>query len=111
MKYALGVALVVLLVIAGCGGCAYKTWGTKTTETITVKSKERVENSSGNGAKYLVYTEDEVFENTDAWLNGKTGSSDLYNLLEEGQTYECEINGWRVSLLSWYRNLLSCEAV
>jgi hypothetical protein len=77
--------------------------------TITVKSKERVA-EDGDG-KYLVYTEDKVYEITDSLLNGNFSSSDRYNDIEEGHTYTCDAVGFRVPLFSWYENLLECSEV
>lgn len=108
LKTGIAVALVVLLV-GGCGGCVlYRSYATKEAVTIHVKDKER---TGGDNGKYLVYTDGEVFEDVDAWLNAKTNSSDIYSGLEPGHTYHCTVNGWRFSPFSWYRNILHCEGV
>jgi len=73
---------------------------------IKVDSKERVQNQ--DSSKYLVFTEKEVFENTDALFRLKFDSSDLYGKLKEGGKYTCDVYGWRISLFSMYRNLVSC---
>ena len=75
--------------------------------TITVKNKERV--ISNETSKYLVWSEDETFENTDSLIKGKFNSSDLYGELEKDHTYRCKVYGWRVQLFSWYRNIIECE--
>ncbi|TMR92854.1 hypothetical protein [Nonomuraea basaltis] len=78
-------------------------------ETITVKDKERVCDSS-NSCRYLVWDRDgDVYENTDAWLSLKFDSSTLYGQLEEGHTYHVKVNGWRVPATSSYPNILSIE--
>lgn len=88
----------------------YASWGTKTTETILVERTERI--AEGNDGKWVVYEQDgETFENTDAWFQGKTDSTDLQRELLAGHTYECEVNGWRITLLSSYRNVLRCHEV
>lgn len=74
---------------------------------IMVKDKERV--VYNNGSKYLVWTENEVFKNTDQLLKWKFNSSDLQGKLEKGKAYRCKVYGWRISILSKYRNLISCE--
>lgn len=79
--------------------------------TFTVEDKERVMDRGGDGARYLVWSKDETFENVDSLLKGKFNSSDLYGQLKEGQTYTCEVYGWRNSFFSLYRNLVKCKEV
>ncbi|MGR6915379.1 hypothetical protein ACU635_14135 [[Actinomadura] parvosata] len=79
-------------------------------ETITVKDKERVCDTS-ESCRYLVWDRDgDVYENTDAWLSFKFNSSTLYGELEEGHTYRVKVNGWRVPVTSSYPNILSIES-
>ena len=73
---------------------------------ITIRGKER---TGGEDGKYLVFTETEVFENTDEFFKGKFNSSDVYNQFDIGKTYKCEVIGWRIPLLSWYRNIIKCS--
>ena len=82
---------------------------TQETVTFTVTDKERV--NGYESSRYLVFTEDEVFQNTDSLLMWKFSSSDLYGSLEVGTTYEALVTGWRVPFLSWYRNIVTVEAV
>lgn len=77
--------------------------------TFTVSKSEAVVNSSGKGARYLVYTNKGVYENTDSFWNGKWNSSDLYNQIQVGKKYSCDTTGWRNGFFSWYPNLISCE--
>ncbi len=75
--------------------------------TIVVKHKERV--ISEETSKYLVWSEDETFENRDSLIKGKFNSSDLYGKLEKDHTYKCKVYGWRVQFFSWYRNIIECK--
>lgn len=74
---------------------------------ITVKDKERVVYSKSS--QYLVWTENEVFRNTDTLMKWKFNSSDLQGKLEKGKTYHCKVYGWRINFISTYRNLINCE--
>jgi len=76
---------------------------------ITIDDKDIKAHSEGS--KYLVFTDGEVFENTDSWLNGKFDSSDVYNNLDVGKTYHCKVVGWRIQIMSWYRNIITYEEV
>ena len=84
-------------------------YDTQETITITVKEKDVVISGSGQNtkSKYLVFTEDEVFENTDCWIPfGKFNSSDFQRKLEVGKTYQVTVCGYRMPLVSGYRNII-----
>lgn len=108
------IGCAALLLLPFCCTALYQ-HGTSETVRITVKDKERVSYSTGSGeskgisSKYLIFTESETFENTDAWFSGKFSSSDLYGKLDKGQSYTVRVYGWRVPLLSWYRNITRIE--
>ena len=104
-------ALLGLIGIVLAYPIAYKF--SKETIKIKVKDKERSIDGTGDSikGKYIVFAEGEVFENTDSYLFGKFGSSNIQNQLDLGQTYEIVVAGWRVPFLSWYRNIISIEAV
>lgn len=78
------------------------------TVEITVTDKERIVTGSGESlsSKYLVFTEGEVFENTDELFLGKWDSSDLQGALKPGQTYTVKVIGWRLKFFSTYRNIV-----
>jgi len=76
--------------------------------TITVKDKERITTGSGENisSKFIIYTENEVFENCDTWLFLKFNSSDFQNKFEKGKTYNVNVAGWRIPFFSTYRNIV-----
>lgn len=83
-----------------------------TEEVVTVTDKERIVESNGDGdttSKYLVFTESETFENTDALFFGKFNSSDIQGKLRKDSTYNMRVVGWRIQWLSQYRNIISVE--
>lgn len=75
--------------------------------TITVVDKEKT--ISNKQSKYLIFGEDEVFENTDSYIFWKFDSSDLYRDLEKGESYRVKVSGWRVPFLSMYRNIVEIK--
>lgn len=78
--------------------------------SFTVSKSERVCESGKNGTcRYLIYTDQGVYENTDSLWKGKWNSSDLYNQIKPNVKYNCEAIGFRVPFLSWYENVISCE--
>lgn len=108
MKYTIIVAIPLLLLIGPL--IAYNTdeW-----IEITVNEKERVTQSTAEGvdSKYLIYTDEEVLENTDSVWYWKFNSSDYYGSLKEGETYKARVYGFRIPFLSWYRNIIELEAI
>jgi len=97
------------------GGYTTAYYLSATETTINVNRLERIVESSGSGesqsttSKYLVFTDSDVFENTDSWLYLKFSSSDLYAKLEEGKTYRVKVAGWRIPFLSWYKNIIEIK--
>jgi hypothetical protein len=80
---------------------------------IVVTDKERITTGSVKNLKhkYLVYTEGEVFENTDSFSFFKWNSSDIHGYLVEGKTYKVKVAGWRVPFLSSYRNIVDVDGL
>lgn len=72
---------------------------------------ERIVESSGEetNSKYLVYTNDEVFENTDEFILWKFNSSDIQNQLAQADSVNLEVIGWRIPFLSMYRNIVEIK--
>ena len=80
-------------------------FGTERSVMIQVTDKERV--VSSDSSKYLVFTEAEVFENTDCLLRFKFNSSSLQGALKKQGRYTIVVYGWRIPLFSTYRNIAS----
>lgn len=99
-------AVLAAVILFGYAGAYYSS---SETVEITITDKERITTGSGENisSKFIVYGEDEVFENTDSWLYLKFSSSDVQNELTVGETYTVKVAGWRVPFLSWYRNVVS----
>lgn len=98
-------AAVVLWIIV-----AATAWpATFTEETIQV---ERMwEKSVGDsGQKYLVSTPEEVYQITDVLLIGHFRASDVYADIREDETYCVRVSGWRIPILSQYRNISEVHA-
>ena len=108
-KLLVAVVIVFAAGTAGIIGAVASNFYQESNIKLTVKDKERVVNRNGQGSKYLVWSEDETFENVDSLFKGKFNSSDLYGKLEIGKTYNCRVYGWRNSFFSMYRNIIECK--
>jgi hypothetical protein len=103
-----GVIGIFLLMI----GVQAVKYSTVTDVVVTVTEKERIVESNGKHttSKYLVFTENEVFENVDDMIPFfKFNSSDIQGKLHVGETYKLTVWGWRINFLSSYRNILNVQ--
>lgn len=98
-------SILIGLILMFC--CTFQ-YVTKTNVTFTVIEKERVTERRGDSisSKYLIFTDSEVFQNTDSIFYFKFNSSDIYVKLKKDHTYEAVVYGWRVPFLSMYRNIV-----
>lgn len=105
MKNATKIILLIALLLVGY---IFLYQSSKDRITVLIKDKERITTGSKENisSKYLVYTEGEVFENTDALMFFKWDSSDLQNELDVGSEYKVLVVGWRIPFLSTYRNII-----
>jgi hypothetical protein len=78
-------------------------------EIVEITVNEKVVQVSGSNSTYLIFTDDEVFKNSDAIFYLKFNSSDIQNALKESGTYKVKVAGYRFQMFSWYRNIISIE--
>lgn len=80
---------------------------------IKVTNKERITTGRGENidSKFIIYTENEVFENTDSWLFFKFNSSDYQNKIKIGKSYNAKVAGWRIPIFSSYRNIINHKEI
>lgn len=102
------IGIILLAVAALCWSCGQYIF-TKENERITIKEQQL--KTKGKGSQYMVYTDKGVFVNEDCFCAGKFNSSDFYNKMEAGKTYDVTHIGWRVPFFSWYENIISYREV
>lgn len=103
------VALAAVGVIGGGVAAGIEMeYGTEHNVTFTVQGLD--DQSTGKGHQYMIFAADgNTYVNTDAWLHGKTDSSNVWNDFMRagaGAEWDCPIYGYRVSLLSSYPDIL-----
>lgn len=79
----------------------------KDSVTATVTDKQ----VRGESGTYYVYTDEEVFVVKDSPFYFRWDSSDDWSMLEIGETYEFDVTGYRIPILSKYRNIIDYELV
>ena len=106
--YVIGFGLLLLLLVSLN---AVYVFGTQDTVVATVTDKDRITTGSGKdiSSKYLVFTDKEVFENTDSLLLFKFNSSDVQGKLRAGSSYRLDVYGWRLPFFSSYRNIVAAS--
>lgn len=106
------IAAVVVLILASIllGSCDYPYWTAKT-RTIDITDKARITSgSNGNtSGKYLIYSKEGTFEDTDSMMRLKFNSSDVYGQIQVGKRYRCLTYGWRLPFFSNYPNIVKCS--
>lgn len=106
---------IILAIIAAIiiGSQFLITYGTQDTVTAKVIKTERIMYMDKNNAnsKYLIFCENETFENVDSLLYFKFNSSDIYGHILAGGTYKFRVYGIRIPFFSYYRNIISAELV
>ena len=80
-------------------------YSTTHTGTYRITKTERV------SERYLIFTDKEVLKNVDDLFFLKFDSSDVYGKLssKQGQVVKLTVQGLRVPLFSWYRNVIKVE--
>lgn len=105
--------MVVAFAVAAGSGIYYQTTTPETVQA-TVTDKERQVKSDGDGgttSKYIIFTDKEVFQNTDSMIRGKWRSSDLQGRVHVGCTYDFNAYGFRNGPFSIYRNVTEAKHV
>lgn len=80
---------------------------TKEIVSVTVTDKER--QVKDETSKYIVFTDKEVFQNTDVTMAWKFNSSDIQGSLVKGCDYDLTVYGLRVQFMSMYRDILEAK--
>jgi hypothetical protein len=98
------VAVFFIIVILAAVSFLAPLWTQDQLVNITV-----IEKIPFHDGKYLIVAEingrEEVFTVGDEWILVTFNASDRYAFLKEGGQYQVDLCGYRVPLLSWYRNI------
>lgn len=109
-----GVVLVIGVILAIIVGIVAWAWqyeyGSESNLTFKVSTVTNVASgSNGTGHQYLIYTgQGRVLENSDSIMHGKTDSGNVQAWLtnHQGDVVTCPTYGYRVFLLSSYKDIL-----
>ena len=102
------IVVAILLILGAISGfvVAYRSSAQTINMTVNEVAPRIVQESTYS---HLVYTDKGVYTNKDSLSFLKFRSSDIYNQLRAGGTYNCKVAGWRIGFFSMYRNIIDCE--
>jgi hypothetical protein len=105
-----GIAVVVVVfLVALFAGYGKTSW-----VDFQLTGKESVSTSDGNGNnghEYRLYTTHGTYKVTDSVIHWRRNSADVYGRLLVGHKYHCKVYGWRVPLVSSFKNVLDCKQI
>ncbi|MBI1214472.1 MAG: hypothetical protein GC185_01475 [Alphaproteobacteria bacterium] len=113
VRFPLVLAFAAVAVVGVGSEYMYQTSGHEhVIATVTDKDRQITTDSDGHAqSKYIVFTDKEVFENSDSLLRGKFNSSDIQGKLKRDCTYDFEVYGYRNHFFSVYRNIIDATPV
>lgn len=101
-KLVIFVAIILSLFFLGFSYLFFEKFLTEKEISLTVINKEKFGNEEG---RYLIFTPDEVFENSDSFYHRKTNAEIIYRKLERGVTYRVKVVGFYLPCLPRLRNI------
>jgi hypothetical protein len=106
----IAVAAIIVLFFGALWTQPYWTHGSKIV-TVTGVTTKRVTDHGKPRDIYLVFTDDETYKNVDSPAYLKFNSSDIQGKLIVTGRFRIEYYGFRVPVLSTYKNIIKAEKV
>ena len=105
------IILLFALIIGGTITYQVSYYASSKTISITINKTDRITTGSGEdiSSKYLIFTDETTYENTDLMFLGKWNSSDIQGKFKAGETYKVKVVGWRIPILSMYPNIVEIK--
>lgn len=95
-----GVVIVILVILFGY--LFFEPYITEETITIKVLNKSQFGNIPG---KYFVFTEDEVFYNSNNYYQNKENAAEINDIIYPGSSYRVKVVGVYLPWLPRFRNI------
>lgn len=89
-KFSMFIGIIIVLLIFFFGYMFFEPYLTTEIIEITVVNKERFGNEP---AKYLIFSEDEVFLNENNYYHEKENADELYKMFAKGNMYKVKVVG------------------
>jgi hypothetical protein len=95
-----GILIIILVIIFGY--LFFEPYITEETITIKVLNKSQFGNEAG---KYFVFTEDEVFYNSNDYYQNKENAAEINDIIYPGSTYKVKVVGVYLPWIPRFRNI------
>ena len=104
--FRISIFAAAIIVIASIlfGYLFFEPFLTEKEEIITVTNTQKWGQENG---KYFIFTEDEVFLNSNDYYHNKTNANELFPLFKRGYTYKVKVIGLYIPFLPRFRNIKS----
>ncbi|UCH66260.1 MAG: hypothetical protein JSW63_03770 [Ignavibacterium sp.] len=96
--------LIIVLASVLFGYLFFEPFLTEKEEIITITNMQKWGKEPG---KYFIFTEDEVFLNSNDYYHNKTNAEELFPLFKKGYTYKVKVIGVYLPFLPRFRNIKS----
>lgn len=98
------IGFIIVLLVLLFGYLFFESVLTEDTITIKVLNKAQFGNESG---KYFVFTEEEVFYNSNSYYQSKENAEELDEIIYPGSSYKIEVVGVYLPWLPRFRNIIN----
>jgi hypothetical protein len=95
-----GILIIILVIVFGY--LFFEPYITEETITIKVLNKSQFGNEAG---KYFVFTEDEVFYNSNDYYQNKENAAEVNDIIYPGSTYKVKVVGVYLPWIPRFRNI------
>lgn len=108
VKLSVLAGIVIILFVIVFGYLFFEPYITEDEITITVINKERFGSERG---KYLIFTENEVFQNSDNYYHNKSNADELYPYFRPGSNYRVKVVGVYWPSIPRFRNIVAIKTI
>ncbi len=97
------IGLIIILISLVYGYLFFERFLTEKEVTITVINSEKFGDETG---RYIIFTPDEVFEDTNDYYHDKHNATEVFNKLQKGRTYKVKVVSFYWPALPHFRNII-----
>jgi hypothetical protein len=96
------IGLIIIIFSLVYGYLFFERFLTEEEIVITVSNSEKFGDETG---RYLIFTDDEVFDDANNYYHDKHNATDVFNKLQKGRTYTVKVVSFYWPTLPHFRNI------
>ena len=97
------IGLIIIFISFIFGYLFFERFLTEKEVTITVVNSAKFGDETG---RYLIFTEDEVFEDSNNYYHDKHNATEVFNKLQKGRTYIVKVVSFYLPDIPHFRNII-----